>query len=55
MRRNDAGTKREAKEERLRLLAQLRSQTAIRRFRGKVQWEGDLNESRRGRFPHRAS
>jgi hypothetical protein len=32
----------------LRLLVQTHSQTAIRRLRGKVQWEGALNESRLG-------
>ena len=33
-------------EEALRLLVQLRRQEGIRRLRGKVRWEGDLDESR---------
>jgi hypothetical protein len=33
----------------LRLLIQTRSQVGMRRFRGKVKWEGNLEESRRGR------
>ena len=39
-----------AVEEALRLLVQTRGQTAIRRLRGKVTWEGDLNVSRLARF-----
>jgi hypothetical protein len=33
----------------LRLLVKTHSQTAIRRLRGKVRWEGDLKESRQSR------
>jgi hypothetical protein len=33
----------------LRLLVKTHSQVAFRRLRGKVQWEGDLNQSRLGR------
>ena len=33
----------------LRLLIQTRSQVGIRRFKGKVKWEGNLANSRRGR------
>jgi prevent-host-death family protein len=29
--------------------AQLAGQTGIRRLRGKIRWDGDLDESRRGR------
>ncbi len=50
MRRSGAATKKPAVEAGLRLLVQTHSQTAIRRLRGKVRWEGDLNESRLGRF-----
>jgi hypothetical protein len=28
--------------------AQLRKQGSIRRLRGKIQWEGDIDESRKG-------
>jgi Arc/MetJ family transcription regulator len=49
MRSTGAPTKRAAVEEGLRLLIQTRGQRSIRRLRGKVAWEGDLEESRRGR------
>ena len=49
MRRSGAATKKAAVEEGLKLLIQTRSQAGIRRLRGKVRWEGDLNESRLGR------
>jgi len=42
-------TKRATVEEALRLLVRLRRQTAIRQLRGKVKWEGNLDESRLGR------
>ncbi len=51
MRRSGAGTKKAAVEEGLRLLVQTRAQSAMRRWRGKVRWEGNLAESRRGRVP----
>ncbi|HLJ29293.1 MAG TPA: type II toxin-antitoxin system VapB family antitoxin [Candidatus Angelobacter sp.] len=44
-----ARTKKAAVEAGLRLLINTHAQTAIRRLRGKVRWEGDLSESRRGR------
>ncbi len=50
MRSSGARTKRAVVEEALRLLIQTRSQSGIRRLRGKVAWEGDLNASRLGRF-----
>jgi Arc/MetJ family transcription regulator len=34
----------------LRLLLQMNAQRDIRELRGKVTWEGDLQESRRSRF-----
>jgi Arc/MetJ family transcription regulator len=49
MRKTGAPTKRAAGDAGLRLLVKTHSQAAIRRLRGKVQWEGDLNQSRLGR------
>lgn len=49
MRFSGTRTKRGAVEAALRLLVKTHSQTAIRRLRGKVRWEDDLNESRVGR------
>jgi Arc/MetJ family transcription regulator len=49
LRSSGARTKRATVEAGLRLLVQVRRQAGIRRLRGKVRWEGDLNESRRGR------
>jgi len=49
MRHSGARTKRAAVEAGLQLLVKTHAQTAIRRLRGKVQWEGDLHESRLGR------
>jgi Arc/MetJ family transcription regulator len=46
MRSSGARTKKAAVEAGLRLLVKTHSQAAIRRLRGKVQWEGDVNESR---------
>ena len=39
-------TKREAVELGLRTLLRLQQQEAIRRFRGKLRWEGDLEAMR---------
>jgi Arc/MetJ family transcription regulator len=39
-------TKREAVEEGLRTLLRLRRQAGIRRLRGKLDWQGDLNAMR---------
>jgi Arc/MetJ family transcription regulator len=39
-------TKREVVEEALRTLLRLRKQAHIRRFRGKLTWQGDLNAMR---------
>ena len=50
MRSSGARTKRAVVEEALRLLIQTKRQTSIRRLRGKVAWEGDLNVSRLGRI-----
>jgi Arc/MetJ family transcription regulator len=40
-------TKREAVEEGLRTLVRMQKQAEIRRFRGKLQWKGDLDAMRR--------
>ncbi len=39
-------TKREAVETGLRLLIRLKKQEAIRQFKGKLAWEGNLDEMR---------
>lgn len=39
-------TKREAVEAGLRTLLRLRQQEEIRRYRGKLDWQGDLNTMR---------
>ena len=39
-------TKREAVEQGLRTLLRLRQQEDIRRFRGKLNWQGDLDRMR---------
>ncbi|MEO7271654.1 MAG: type II toxin-antitoxin system VapB family antitoxin [Vicinamibacterales bacterium] len=49
MKSSGARTKRAVVEEGLRLLILTRSQKSIRRLRGTVDWEGDLNVSRLGR------
>jgi Arc/MetJ family transcription regulator len=49
MRSSGATTKRAAVEEALRLLVKTHAQTAVRQLKGKVQWEGDLDQSRRSR------
>lgn len=46
MRRSKKRTKRETVEEGLRILIRLNRQEGIRRFKGKVKWEGNLDESR---------
>lgn len=42
-------TKRAVVEAGLQALIQIKSQADIRRWRGRVQWEGDLDEMRRSR------
>lgn len=49
MRSTGTHTKRAAVEAGLRLLVRTHAQAGIRRLRGKVRWEGDLDESRSGR------
>jgi Arc/MetJ family transcription regulator len=48
MKSSGAPTKKAVVEAGLRLLVKTHSQTAIRKLRGKVKWEGDLNQSRLG-------
>jgi Arc/MetJ family transcription regulator len=48
MRRTGIETKRAVVEEALRTLIQLKRQEEILALRGKLKWEGDLNEMRRG-------
>jgi Arc/MetJ family transcription regulator len=49
MKSSGARTKRATVEAGLRLLVQVRGQAGIRRLRGKIKWEGNLDESRLGR------
>lgn len=49
MKRCGAKTKRATVEEALRLLIQTHRQTSIRRLKGRIRWEGDLERSRAGR------
>jgi len=49
MRQSGSPTKRAAVEAGLRLLVETHNQTRIRRHKGKIRWEGDLDQSRRGR------
>lgn len=49
MKCSGTATKRATVEAGLKLLVKTYAQTAVRRLRGKVQWDGDLNESRLGR------
>lgn len=43
-------TKKELVNEALRTLIRLRRQNEARRLRGKLHWEGDLDEMRQSRF-----
>jgi Arc/MetJ family transcription regulator len=49
MRCSGARTKKAAVEAGLRLLAETYAQGSIRKLRGKVNWEGDLEQSRLNR------
>lgn len=46
MRSSSARTKRAVVEEALRLLIQTKGQSSLRRLRGKIAWNGDLDSSR---------
>jgi Arc/MetJ family transcription regulator len=43
-------TKRAVVEEALRIMIQLKEQALVRDLRGKLLWEGNLDELREGRF-----
>lgn len=49
MRHSGARTKKATVEAGLRMLVETHAQASIRRLKGKIHWEGDLNQSRRGR------
>ena len=49
MRSANTKTKKETVEAGLRMLIQIKGQAGIRKLRGKVKWEGDLDELRGGR------
>jgi Arc/MetJ family transcription regulator len=51
MRHTGTRTKKATVEAGLRMLVETHAQTVIRRLKGKVHWQGDLNESRRSRVP----
>jgi Arc/MetJ family transcription regulator len=51
MRCSGARTKKAAVEAGLRLLVDIHAQQSIRRLKGRVRWEGNLNVSRRGHYP----
>ena len=44
-------TKKELIHEALRVMIQLRQQSQVRSLRGKLHWEGDLEDQRQSRFP----
>ncbi len=46
------GTKKAVIEEALRTLVRLGKQEQVRSLRGRLQWEGDLNVLREGRFDY---
>lgn len=50
MKATGATTKKAAVEAALRKVVQLKKQEGIKRLRGKVQWVGDLDAMREGRF-----
>ena len=55
MTRTGLRTKRAVLDEALRCLLRSKSYQGLRELRGKVQWEGDLDEMRRSRFPEWSS
>lgn len=52
MRLTGITTKREVVEEALRTLIRQNEQKAILGLRGKIKWDGDLDEMRQGRYLH---
>jgi hypothetical protein len=53
MRSAKTKTKKETAEAGLRMLVSLKRQEGIRGLRGKVKWEGNLDELRGHELPHR--
>jgi len=53
MRATGLKTKRAVVEAGLRLLVQLQAQSGIRRLRGKIAWDGDLDQMRASRIADR--
>jgi Arc/MetJ family transcription regulator len=51
MKISGARTKKATEEAALKLLADTYAQGSFRKFRGKVQWDGDLEQSRLNRIP----
>jgi Arc/MetJ family transcription regulator len=51
MRCSGAPSKKAVVEQALRMLIRARSQGSIRELFGKVEWEGNIRRSRRGRIP----
>lgn len=51
MRASEETTKKAAVEKALRLMVQIKAQEGIKKLRGKIQWEGDLDAMRASRFP----
>jgi Arc/MetJ family transcription regulator len=49
MRLSGQTTKRAVVEEALQLLIKVKKQTGIRKLKGKIHWEGNLDEMRSGR------
>lgn len=52
MRATGLNTKRAVVEEGLRLLIQVKGQNSIRRLKGRIQWQGNLDDLRMGRATH---
>ena len=50
MRATGLANKREVIEEGLRMLIKIKRQVGVRRLRGKIKWEGDLNQMRASRM-----
>ena len=51
MRATGLRTKRETVEAGLQLLVQIHAQTGIRKLKGIIHWDGNLEESRQSRVP----
>ncbi len=51
MRASGLRTKRETVEAGLQLLVQIHAQTAIRKLKGAIHWDANLEESRKSRVP----